>query len=87
MIIQIILDAASYWVAGAISLLPPTPQALLDLLAGFNNGVAFMIAKIAPFGVILPFVQIGNVLQWWIGLLAFWALTLPLKLVLWLMGR
>lgn len=86
MITQIILDAATYWVAGALALFPQLPE-VGALVASWVSGMNTVAATTAPLGAIVPFMEIRRVLDFFLVVLAWWLAVLPIKFVFWLVGR
>lgn len=87
MIIQALLDfvstTVSYWLTG----LPALPAEFYSAVSGIESAADFFASVLGPLGPIVPFYEIGIIVQWWIAYLLFWLLMLALRLILWLVGR
>ena len=87
MITQGLLDFFSLWCAGMLALIPPLPGEWGSAIAGVADAGAYFGSLLANLGPVVPWNTIGNVIQWWIASLTFWAAMLGLRLVLWIIGR
>jgi len=85
-ITQIILDAATYWVAGALALIPQLPE-VASLVSDWTSGMQTVASTTAPLGVIVPFMEIRRVLDFFLVVLAWWLAVLPIRFFFWLVGR
>lgn len=87
MIIQILLDVASLWVSGAITLLPDLPASYWSMIGQYEAGVSWIIDRAVIWGFIVPFNTIVMCLAWWGWYLGLYVAVALIRLVLWMMGR
>lgn len=87
MIVQFLLDVASLWVSGFMTMIPPLPGWYITAVGQYSNGVDTLITAAAPWGFIVPWLTFVTVIQWWLGFLTFYIGVQLVKFVLWLMGR
>lgn len=87
MITQIILDAITYWIAGAIYLIPQMPAQIAELPALVSDGMITLGNALANLSPLVPFFTFRALFDWWLILLGFWVATRPLALLFWLIGR
>lgn len=87
MITQLLLDFVSLWAAGVIGLIPVLPPEVATGIGYWNVGIVEIANTTKNLGVIVPFDGIFMVIQWHLALVAFWALTLPLRLIMWIANR
>lgn len=87
MIIMGIIDYISTWLAGLIGLIPPLPAEWANQIDTMTDGGYYIGSLVAKFGPFVPFDTISSLISVWVGLLAFWAAMLGVRLVLWILGR
>jgi hypothetical protein len=81
------MDFLSAWAAGIVGLLPALPATFNNALSSITAAGTSIGGMLAKTGVLIPWNEFTIVVQWWLGALAFWALLLPIRLVLWLVGK
>lgn len=87
MIIQFVLDWWSDVLASMVGLLPGMPAVVGSLTSDIVSGISAVGAYVEPLGVIIPFTMIQSVLAAYLAVLAYWAVVLVVRLVLWMFGR
>lgn len=87
MITQLLLDFVSLWAAGVIGLIPTLPPEVVTGIGYWNIGIVEVANTTKNFGFIVPFDAVFMVIQWHLALVAFWSLTLPLRVIMWIANR
>lgn len=87
MIIQGLMDFASQWLAGLVSLLPPLPAELASQVGGAAGAAQDLGATVARFGIIIPWDVVSGCLATFVALMGFWGAVQVVRLVLWAVGR
>jgi hypothetical protein len=87
MITQGILDFFSLWLAGLVGLMPPMPAVWAQMLGDLTAGGGWLSGIISTTGPIVPWDAFAGAVAVWLGLMAFWAVMLGIRFVLWIVAR
>ena len=87
MIIQIVLNWWCEVIAAFMLFIPPLPPSWASALTGISDGGAWLASRVSKFGGVLPFTQLGIIVQAWLGLLGMWFSVLVARVLLRAVGR
>ncbi len=85
MITQSLLNWLADFIARAITLIPPLPDVWANSLAYIETAGAYLGPLVSNTGVLIPWSTFGAALAIWAAVVAFWALMLALRVVLWVL--
>jgi len=87
MISQFLLDLFGSWVVGIVVIIPPLPDEVATALDWMADGGAALSAAVANFNPIIPWDLLASIISLWLGVMAFWGLTVAIRVLLRLLGR
>ena len=87
MIIQILLDFLSMIVGNALDDLPSFPLVVIEAADTFASLMDQATDILAPLGRIIPWIWIMQLVGFYAVMLVFWAGSIAVRFVLWLLGR
>jgi len=82
-----LLDLFGSWVVGIVVIIPPLPDEVATALDWMADGGAALSAAVANFNPIIPWDLLASIISLWLGVMAFWGLTVAIRVLLRLLGR
>lgn len=87
MITQVLMNTLTELMVFFVAALPPLPTEYATAIAAATDAAHQFGTYLSLLGPLIPWDVVGYVLQWWLGLLAFYVAMQVVRLILWLIGR